>query len=531
MKAKFFPARATVVAIAMAFSTPTLAASIDWISGSGFWENGTNWSSGIAPGPADFATTSAGVDISSEAANTALELFNHARLNVAADMLAVGGTIENNKNNTSASVMTSSGGDAIANRLLNFGGGVVVSDGAGSTLTVGNGGFFNYADGRVRASDAGIINADSFDNEGVLDAVTGGDVNLNAIFNRTGALAEAQGAGSTISVTGAVLNEVGAAFNATEGGALSADSLDNAGTTLALSGGTVGLNSLNNATGGLVEAQGAASTIAVAGAVTNQVFGTVAASVGATLTAESIDNSGRLLAIGDGDIKSNSLANKVGAQTEVDGPGSTIIVAGTASNDALVQISNGGLLGSSDYVQDAGVTRLVNGTLSASNVGFNAGRIEGNGTIIGDTIVNKDAIIAPGLGSDNAGQLNVDGEFNLDGIGQFEIGSLSDFDVIKAGGNATLGATSLLQVSLFGGFAPILGNTFDIIIGSAIFGGFGSSLLPSLTAGLAWNINYLTNVVQLEVVTAPVPLPPSIWMLVSALLGVTAIGRRRASHR
>jgi hypothetical protein len=123
-----------MAAFGLTFPQHASAASITWTGLNGFWENGANWSGGIAPTAADQATTAAGVVISSEATNSAQELFNNANVNVAKDSLTVGGTIENNKNTTNASLMTSLGGTASANRILNYGG-VVVSDGLGSTLT------------------------------------------------------------------------------------------------------------------------------------------------------------------------------------------------------------------------------------------------------------------------------------------------------------------------------------------------------------------------------------------------------------
>lgn len=571
------------------------AASITWTGLNGFWENGANWSGASAPTAADQATTAAGVVISSEAVNSAQELFNNAKLNVAKNSLTIGGTIENNKNNSDASLMTSLGGTAQANRILNYGG-VVVSDGLGSTLTSGAGGFFNYANGRVRASNSGVLNADSFDNFSLLDAITSGDVNLNTLFNRTGATAEAQGAGSTITVTGAVSNEVGAALVASVDGKLTAGGVGNAGQVLALSGGDIELNSLTNNTGGSTEAQGTGSSIAVLGAatnaagatiaasegasisagsisnsgevlaltgggittnslannagarseaqgsgstitvntsVTNAVGGTVASTASAKLTAGSIDNSGRVLALGGGDIQTNTLSNKVGAETQVDGIGSQIIVTGAATNSGLVAISNSGELAAESFAQDAGVTRLVNGTLTVTDVAqVNGGRLEGEGFVIGDTFVNEGAVIAPGLSNGDAGQLSIDGQFNLDGLALFEIGGLTNafYDVIKISGLTTFGATSSLQVALFNAFAPSLGNKFDILVGGTFGGLFGSSALPGLGGGLSWQINYLADRVQLEVVaaTTAVPLPASVWLMLSALMGVASMRRRRA---
>lgn len=151
--------------------------------------------------------------------------------------------------------------------------------------------------------------------------------------------------------------------------------------------------------------------------------------------------------------------------------------------------------------------------------------------VIGDTFITQNALIAPGLGFGDAGQINIAGTFNLDGTALYEIGGISStaYDVINVTGNAVFGGTSKLQVSLFNSFAPSLHDKFDIVLFTAGLGGtFGNSVLPALNTGLSWQINYLADRVQLEVVaTSAVPLPASLWLMVSALLGVVSVGRRR----
>ena len=50
-------------------------------------------------------------------------------------------------------------------------------------------------------------------------------------------------------------------------------------------------------------------------------------------------------------------------------------------------------------------------------------------------------------------------------------------------------------------FAPALGDTFDVLkAGGGITGTFSMLDLPVLGGGLGWQVNYLTNFVQLEVI-------------------------------
>jgi hypothetical protein len=66
-----------------------------------------------------------------------------------------------------------------------------------------------------------------------------------------------------------------------------------------------------------------------------------------------------------------------------------------------------------------------------------------------------------------------------------------------------------------------------------ISGSFDLWTLATLGSGLDWEVNVLadaiglTDVVRLSVVTSAVPLPPSVWLFGSGLLGMIWIARRR----
>ena len=583
---KFALALAAAV-IAAQTHTAASAATITWNAPvNGFWEVPANWDTAGTPTATDFAWLPFVVDVSSTAAgNTAQELTNNSRLNVSSGDLSIVGTITN-----TGSVMTMTGGHAFVNRILNGAGAIVVSTDAGSVLKVTTG-IFNNALGRVRASSDGQIIAGSINNSGVVDAITGGDIDLTSLFNVTGGSAEAQGLGSTIEVTdaianqtfaklvasdkgkvgggtldnsgltlaitkgeikvgsvlnftgglvqaqddkskikvdGAIANQVGASIVATTGGEVTGGSLANFGLTLAHLEGKVKLDSALNHTGALVEAQDDKSKIKVDGAITNQVGATVAATVQGKVEADSLDNSGHTLILTGGNLELNSLQNNNSGGVDVQDNGSEINVAGTAHNFGFVGIANNAKLQAADYVQDNGITQLTNGTLQANNVGFNFGSVQGEGTIIGQTLVNAGAIIAPGLGGNDAGEIDINGNFTLNGTGLFEIGALSSFDVIDSTGVVSLGGPfSALSVSLFNSYDPNVGDFFDIITGSSVGGSFTNLLFPFLT-GKAFSVAYLADRVRLQIIAAaPVPLPPSVWLMLSALLGVGFVGRRR----
>ena len=82
--------------------------------------------------------------------------------------------------------------------------------------------------------------------------------------------------------------------------------------------------------------------------------------------------------------------------------------------------------------------------------------------------------------------------------------------------------------------AHSLGDSFDILFAEDITGAFDFLQLPSLDAGLVWELGYgidtigTTDVVSLNVVSA-VPVPAAAWLFGSGLLGLVMMGRRRSS--
>jgi hypothetical protein len=70
------------------------------------------------------------------------------------------------------------------------------------------------------------------------------------------------------------------------------------------------------------------------------------------------------------------------------------------------------------------------------------------------------------------------------------------------GGMALLGGT--LEVSLWGGFTPALGDEFEFLTANGgVSGTFAAVNYPTLPAGLDWQLGYEPNAVHLNVVAAP----------------------------
>ncbi len=127
-----------------------------------------------------------------------------------------------------------------------------------------------------------------------------------------------------------------------------------------------------------------------------------------------------------------------------------------------------------------------------------AGYVKGVGTLDNVVITGTDA---PGFSpaTVNRGSVTYDGVLEIE-IGGTSLGSFDRLQHILGAGIATLGGT--LDVSLLNGFAPSLGDTFEIITASSIQGTFANVVVPQLNGPLAWSLNYNSNSVSLAAILA-----------------------------
>lgn len=98
----------------------------------------------------------------------------------------------------------------------------------------------------------------------------------------------------------------------------------------------------------------------------------------------------------------------------------------------------------------------------------------------------------------------------------------SQHDHIDFVGSVLFEASSFLRISLINGFTPQVGNSFALFsFIQAPVGNFEDFYLPSLSAGLHWDVSQLASTGVLSVLgTAPVP-EPQTWAL--TLLGLPAV--------
>jgi T5SS/PEP-CTERM-associated repeat protein len=79
-----------------------------------------------------------------------------------------------------------------------------------------------------------------------------------------------------------------------------------------------------------------------------------------------------------------------------------------------------------------------------------------------------------------------------------------DYGSVEVSGGAALDGT--LQVQLAGGFVPSLGDSFQILTAAGgRTGTFTNEVLPLLSSGLDWELEYTPNSVMLSVVSAVIP--------------------------
>lgn len=172
-----------------------------------------------------------------------------------------------------------------------------------------------------------------------------------------------------------------------------------------------------------------------------------------------------------------------------------------------LRIQTGGVgivVGSADkYIVNEGTVRAEMGqTLVLRGYGANAGVIDARG----NSVVSKTQL--PGGESwSNDGTIRVDSlsrflcehNFVQSAAGTFDVTVDADAaqgGVIATPGNATLAGT--LLVTLHG--TPTVGDSWIVVSATTVTGTFDAHVLPPLPGGLAWDVQYLVDRVELSVV-------------------------------
>jgi autotransporter-associated beta strand protein len=186
--------------------------------------------------------------------------------------------------------------------------------------------------------------------------------------------------------------------------------------------------------------------------------------------------------------------------TEVTGRIVDTLVYPTYTGGRLRKVGTGTLTlsGANTYsgmtTVSAGMLR-INGSVAGDVHVEAGGRLSVNGSIGGDLTVANGGKVLPGA---SPGTMTLGGLTMSPGsILEFELGDPArDHIVVTGGGNVVLDGT--LQVGLWGGFTPTLGQSFSLFEGSigSITGAFDEIVMPS---GLAFNLVQNGNNVALQV--------------------------------
>ena len=237
--------------------------------------------------------------------------------------------------------------------------------------------------------------------------------------------------------------------------------------------------------GSVIDATGANLTLGDATKV-NGFYGNGAVDVGPnTVTLadanDAVLDSAALVTLGAGG-SSGALAAANGLTLDFGGNIAGFGTVDTPNNAATPFINNGHVAGSS---------ALEPITLT--------GYVKGVGTLDNVLITGTDA---PGFSPATVvrGSVVYGGVLEVE-IGGATAGSFDQINHVLGAGVAELGGA--LDVKLINGFSPILGDLFEIITASGgVNGSFATEVLPTLTAGLDWNVLYGANSVVLEVAAA-----------------------------
>lgn len=344
-------------------------------------------------------------------------------------------------------------------------GGGTIRLGTGTTIFSGNITQAGIATNLSLTATTTVNNAINI-NGGALTIAGGGSATLNGVSGSgIGATGIAQDSILTLGITDA-LNTSNNLNIASFGGADQG--------TIRLNGFNQTVNGLNSSASGanrIVSNNHAsnASTLTVGNGGGNGAFnGTIIDGAAATLA---------LIKTGAGTQTLSGINTYTGA-TDITGGILHIAVGGSTAAGSAVTVSNSAAL-------------VVNGTVNGTLIANANTTVSGIGTVVGAATVSGN--LNPG---NSIGTLNFTNTLSLAGISNFEIDPTILLGLNADLANVTNGITygGTLNV-LYGGSSSDFANgmIFNLFDGSSFSGSFGTVNLPTLTGGLTWQNNLLTN--------------------------------------
>ena len=397
----------------------------------------------------------------------------------------------------------------------------------GGTTTIGIS--RNLSVNGTRFSTGTLVNNGSFDFISGTFALTDADLTVGST-GLFGSALELVG-GQDIAVTNNVNVDVGAVLSLA-GGAISAGQFVNNG-IIDVSSVVSSLDGGGLSNSGLVQGDGV-----VAAPLTNLAGGEVRISAGEQLSFSGMGNSsaGEIRLLGGTLEFEQDLVNTAGG--EINGRG-VLIASGGLDNQGNATFSGGAtdvfgdvdhagsirISGNStltfydDFVNDGTEFRISVGSLAVFFGDYSgSGGIQGLGTALFDGTTNGGS--SPGLVTSDGTVIFGEGNrlvIELAGLTPGE-----EFDRWLIDGEAYLGGT--LEIRLVDGFMPQQGDLFGFLSAEGgLLGSFDTILLPDL-GPMSFNLLTGVNALQLRAV----PLPASLWMLLSALGALGVRGARIA---
>lgn len=167
-------------------------------------------------------------------------------------------------------------------------------------------------------------------------------------------------------------------------------------------------------------------------------------------------------------------------------------------DDGDISVEAGSLVFPNGLTANAGAEIKLGGYfVTTEPLDLQGAALNGSGTLVGD--LNNAGSVAPG---DSPGKITVTGDYTQTAAGSLEIeigGTTSEtgYDILTVENSATLAGT--LEVTLWDGFIPAVGDQFFILNSSSLSGEFGTLLLPDLPAGKGWEIAYSETAITLSV--------------------------------
>jgi hypothetical protein len=332
-----------------------------------------------------------------------------------------------------------------------------------------------------------------------LIGVTGGVVNELPHYSNTAAIETRAGGVLSNQAGGMLVNEATGVITNQDGG-----TLNNIGSDSVL----FNAGSLRN--------MGVGATLNNTGSMTNS--GLITNQVGATFNnGDTVSNDVFSVLENRGEIQNSGQFSNAG--------GADLINRGLFKNNGTVSIADNSFIeGEGLYIQESGETR-VDGLLVQTSTEILGGKIGGNGALNGNLMVD-------GAGIDlwESDTLTVNGELVVtNGWVNFSMGGTEEHGLLNVNGQGTFSG-GIVKIDFTNGYSPVADDFFTYLY--AANGLYGIDTLQFQFTGLpnGMRLDFIQDTNSLgwrAVGIAAVPLPPSAWLMASALAGLASLGRTR----